>query len=487
MSRRAWWLWWLVAGVLLGAGAVVLGTATSDITRTSGQADGLQYRVVSSADAPDAPAVVLAHGFAGSAAMMDPLASALARAGYLVVLPDLPGHGGNAEALTDESLEPAIADAVAVARGLTSGPVSVAGHSMGAGAVTRWASTAPEAASPGATVAISLPSAEDLPAEPARPPNLLVLWGSAEQPRFADAALAALHRAYPEGVAGVTYGSTGQRTARRAVQISGAEHVSVVYRAQTAGEIAAWLGGGQPQGDARWIGLVLVLAGGVLATRPLLTGVRPGASGAAPDNGVRSWVAAAWLGGSVVVAGLGAAAVTGLAERIPVAVGGYLMAWFACGAAVLMLAGRRGSPVGGGPSFARGIAAGIVLTLALALPARLTWAAFHPVGPRWWVLLLLLAVLGGWLLGEARLVLGRTGWRRAGLLFLSRVLVVVGLLGAVALLGAPAFLTLTVPLVIPILAVLAVVAGWSPDPASAAAAQAIPLATAIATTFPLLG
>jgi hypothetical protein len=40
---------------------------------------------------------------------------------------------------------------------------------------------------------------------------------------------------------------------------------------------------------------------------------------------------------------------------------------------------------------------------------------------------------------------------------------------------------------VPILAVLGVVAWWARDPLAAAAAQAIPLALTVATTFPLLG
>jgi hypothetical protein len=96
-------------------------------------------------------------------------------------------------------------------------------------------------------------------------------------------------------------------------------------------------------------------------------------------------------------------------------------------------------------------------------------------------------VLGAWLWAEARLTSGAAGWRRALLLAVSRVLLVGGLLGAVVLLAAPGFLTLTIPLVVPILALLAVVGFWAADPAAAAAAQAIPLAVAIATTFPLVG
>ena len=133
-------------------------------------------------------------------------------------------------------------EAVTAAAELTGLPVAVVGHSMGAGAVTAWAVDNPAEA----TVAISLPSAEDLPEDPARPRNLLVLWGSAESARFSDAALAALQSGYPDAEPGQTYGDPEQGTARRAVEIAGAEHISVIYRQQSFEEVAAWLGEGHP-------------------------------------------------------------------------------------------------------------------------------------------------------------------------------------------------------------------------------------------------
>ena len=120
MTRTARVAWSVVAAVLILVGAVLMGVATRDVDRASDSSGAVPVRVVAPADAgPDAPALVLAHGFAGSAAMMDPMATALARAGHLVVLPDLPGHGANAELLTDDSLEPAIAAAVEAARSRT--------------------------------------------------------------------------------------------------------------------------------------------------------------------------------------------------------------------------------------------------------------------------------------------------------------------------------------------------------------------------------
>lgn len=477
-----WWPWWVVSTMLAGAGILVLVGSLGGVQRTSAAAGGTPVRVLMPEGTPTAPAIVLAHGFSGSAAMMDPLGSALVRAGHVVVMPDLPGHGSNAAPLADGVLEPAIGEAVEFAGQLTGQPVAVAGHSMGAGAVTAWAIDNRSAA----TVAISLPSAEDLPDDPARPRNLLLLWGAAEQPRFVEAALAGLAAGYPGGEPGVTYGEPGAGTARRAVEIAGAEHVAVIYRAQTAQEVAAWVGGGEPVGDARLVGLALVMVAAVVAARPLLgrgAGVPAGAVQPAPGASRTL----GWMVLGVVGAGLGARVLQPLGEAVPVAVAGYLAAWFGSGAVVLSVGvARRRASRGSWPGLVRGALAGMLVTAGLALPARVTWAAFAPVGPRWWVLAGLLVVLGAWLWGEAALLAGTTGWRRAGLLTASRVLVVVGLLGAVVLLGAPGFLTLTVPLVVPLLAILAVLAWWARDPAAAAAAQAVPLALAIATTFPLV-
>jgi len=44
-----------------------------------------------------------------------------------------------------------------------------------------------------------------------------------------------------------------------------------------------------------------------------------------------------------------------------------------------------------------------------------------------------------------------------------------------------------VPLLVPILLLFAVLAGWARDPLAAAAAQAVPTALVAATTFPIIG
>ena len=496
--------WWGAAAMLLVSGVVVLVISTADVQRTSAVAGSTPVRVLTAQSPTQDPVIALLHGFSGSSAMMDPMASALSRAGFVVVAPDLPGHGQNTEPLTANALDVAVGDAVGRATELADGgPVAVVGHSMGAGAVTAWAARNPAAA----TVAISLPDAAELPQDPARPANLLLLWGAAEQQRFVDAALAALRKGYPEGEPGRTYGDKSAGDARRAVEIAGAEHISVIYRQQTFEEVAAWLPaasgragpvalGPTPQGDARLIGVLLVLAGGVVVARPVL--------GRSAGNAVDTDVGGParevprtrggppgrllLLTGAAVGAALGAAALQGVSDLVPVAVTGYLAGWFTVGALLLRLASRRmGVRTGTPQGLGWGVLAGAALSLAMALPARLSWAAYELLTVRWWVFLSLLLILGAWFWSEWRVVDGFRGWRRAVLLVASRLLIVGVLLASVVLLGAPPFLTLTVPLLVQILLLLAILAGWARDPLSAAAAQAIPTALVVATTFPIVG
>jgi pimeloyl-ACP methyl ester carboxylesterase len=487
--RRAL-VWWVAAGMLLLAGVTVLVGSAADVRRTTTVAGPTPVRVTTPEAPGPGPVVVLAHGFSGSAAMMDPMASALSRAGFVVVAPDLPGHGGNVTPLTEAALESAVTDAVGLATQLADdGPVALVGHSMGAGAVTDWASRNPAAA----TVAISLPDAAGLPEDPATPANLLLLWGALEPQRFVDAASTALRLGYPEGDPGGTYGDSDAGNARRAQPIPGAEHISVIYRQQTFDEVSTWLSAGStgassPRGDARLIGVVLVLAGGVAAARPLLSRAPGNPSGEVRRAGYGITGRLVVLTGAALGAALAAAGLQGVTERVPVAVTGYLAGWFAVGALLLRVAARRkGAPAGGANGLAWGALAGAVLSLAMALPARLSWAAYELTAVRWWVFLPLLVVLGSWFWAEWRVADGVRGWRRAVLLVASRLIVVAVLLAGVALLGAPGFLSLTVPLLLPILLLMAVLAGWARDPLTAAAAQAIPTALVAATTFPIVG
>jgi alpha-beta hydrolase superfamily lysophospholipase len=102
------------------------------------------------ASADRGPAVVIAHGFAGSQALMQPFATTLARNGYTAITFDFPGHGRNPEPLeggvadheaAGRALLASLDGIVAFARtsGLADGRVALLGHSMASEIVVRHA------------------------------------------------------------------------------------------------------------------------------------------------------------------------------------------------------------------------------------------------------------------------------------------------------------------------------------------------------------
>jgi len=73
--------------------------------------------------------VLLLHGWGGASTDMAPLAVSLAEAGYLAVVPDLPGHGSDKRSYTDGFRMVATVHAVAQQFGT---PRFIVGHSFGA-------------------------------------------------------------------------------------------------------------------------------------------------------------------------------------------------------------------------------------------------------------------------------------------------------------------------------------------------------------------
>ena len=159
----------VLAVALVAVGVVGAVRAGDGLERTTAVVDGVPLTVVRSSDGSgDRPGAVVVHGFAGSAALMQPFADTLARNGYVVVLPDLAGHGASTRRLSDP-----LSDVDTAVRFLRSQPgvdpdrTVLIGHSRGASAVTSYAGAHREIA---ATIAISLGQA------PATlPRNLLVL------------------------------------------------------------------------------------------------------------------------------------------------------------------------------------------------------------------------------------------------------------------------------------------------------------------------
>jgi pimeloyl-ACP methyl ester carboxylesterase len=197
--------------------------------------------------AAPAPVIVIAHGFAGSQQLMQPFAETLARNGYVVITFDFPGHGRNpvpmrgdiseGEAITSELLRD-LALVAAYARTLpdSDGRIAVLGHSMASDIVVRFAQDNPDIQ---ATVVVSVFS----PVVTANSPrNLMVIVGEFEPAMLRDEGFRIVNlTAGGNAVAGVTYGSFVDGTARRLVLARGVEHIGVLYGYDSMLEALRWM------------------------------------------------------------------------------------------------------------------------------------------------------------------------------------------------------------------------------------------------------
>jgi dienelactone hydrolase len=468
--------------------------------------DGVPVTVIRPDPVPaNAPAAVVVHGFAASSVIMEPIGRALARVGYIVALPDVSGHGANPSSLSmDDTVRDELqGDVAAVLGWLADQPevdpqrLALVGHSMGAGAVTRFAIDNPDAVR--ATVSISLPS----PIDPLNTPrNLLLLYGSAEPAGFANAAHEQLELIRPGAQVGVTYGELPQGTALSAEVIDGVEHISIVWAPATAQMMLTWIGGAvdAPTSpvdlDPAWLWLILLLIAGCLAAIPLAR-LLYGGDSQPPEARVAGWVAMVVTVVAAVAASVTAAVLGSFADAvIPLAVGGYLAVWFAAAAATIAIAMvwvRRYRRRSYGSFEMRPLVAGLGMTsyavVVLIVSARLTWASTAFVGPRWWIWIVLSLVLLGYFYADAVIVSRRSWAARLGVMAVNRLVVTLGLLASVVFFDAPSILTLLLPFMVLLFIILGyfavVVSTRTSGRFGPALVQAVPLAAVVATGFPL--
>ena len=203
------------------------GLTTRELSR-----DGTPLTYLAPQGARRAPAVVVAHGFAGSRQLMLTYGHVLAHAGYAVMLPDFAGHGANALPLDRDALQRSIDAAYAA---LLDQPevdpqrVALLGHSMGSGAVMTAGVRQPDRYR--AVVAVS-PTGADV--TPIAPRNFLLQAGSFEGGFVANAQrlLAQAGGENPDLAGG---------RARRLVVIPNAEHISILFRDESHQAALAWL------------------------------------------------------------------------------------------------------------------------------------------------------------------------------------------------------------------------------------------------------
>ncbi len=464
--------------------------------------------VYRSADSAPAPAVVIAHGFAGSRPLMKPFALALAKSGYVAVSFDFQGHGRNplplAGDITKESgatkaLVAEFADVAAFARRLeaSDGRLAVLGHSMASDIVIRFARGAPDVS---ATIAVSMFSPAVTPSAPA---NLLIIVGGWES-SLRKEALDAVGMVTDQPREGVTFGAVEDGGARRAVFADNVEHVGVLYSEESLLEAVAWLdqvfgraSEGEIDGRGPWI--VLLLIGVIVLARPLaraLPRVSPVARGTALPRRKLIWIA---LAPPLLTPILLWPFEVGF---LPMLVGDYLSVHFALygllTAGGIWLAGRSAerspraaasAPVSLAKLGLSAALVGLYSVVALGLPLDRFVTSVFPIPERWPLVGALLIGTLCYFLADEWLTRGHYAPR--GFHALTKGLFAVSLAIAVALdLERLFFLIIIAPVIIAFLAVYGLFSTWAyratGHPAVGGLANAVAFAIVIGATFPVL-
>lgn len=499
---------------VLGVAAVALALwqlreARSDVSTRALDIGHIPATVFTLADGQRGPAIVIAHGFAGSRQLMHSFAIALARNGYTAVAFDFAGHGRNPEPLTgnitreDGATRTLVAETLQVvqaARELGDGRVGLLGHSMASDIVVRAAQQQPDVP---ATVAVSMFS----PAVTAQTPrNLLVVVGDWEG-MLKEEALRAVSLSAPDrkASAGITYGRFEDGSARRTAFVPSAEHVSVLFRTPGLEESVAWFD--QAFAMTRTQPIVIPSRGGWIAL--LFTGIAllmkplslllPRAA-ASPLGANLTW-RELWL--PLLLPAIATPLLLRLAPThfLPVLVADYLAVHFAAYGVLTALTlravrartGIASHPAISGPRMAAFAIATTGLTafyiLAVFWPLDTYFASFKPGAARLPLALVMLVGTLSYFLADEWLTRGAKPAR--GVSLASKTLFLVSLAIAVALdFERLFFLIIIIPAILIFFAFFALVSRWTYQqtghPWVAGTANAVALAIALAVTFPLV-
>ena len=304
----------LIALVAIAVALWQLLAAEQGIVRETARVGDTPVSVYRAADTESGPAVLIAHGFAGSQQMMASYALTLARNGYVAVTYDFRGHGRNprpltgaldkqsgaARVLADQTAEVA---AYARQRADTDGRLALLGHSMAGNILVQYAHRHDGVA---AMVGVSV-FAPTITAD--TPPNLQLIAGQFEatlRDRARDI-VAQVADTAPEAVRpGVTHGDVAEGTARRFVVAPWVEHVGVLWSATAVDAARAWLdtvfardGAGWTAERGPWIGLLLVAI--IALGWPLASGL-PVADAPLPHGRGAGWRELAMVSGIPAIA-----------------------------------------------------------------------------------------------------------------------------------------------------------------------------------------
>jgi dienelactone hydrolase len=193
------------------------------------------------------PAVVLVHGFGADRVIMSTLARRLAQNGYAVLAIDLHGHGANRNPFASGIAEPTvlrddIRAAVTYLRDsqlVDPARIVVMGHSMGAGAALDYATQDPNIAG-----AVMISGGWALWG-PDRPRNSLFILAQHDPGFIRDDSIkiAGLLTGTRPPQWNHLYGKFADGSAVELAEVHGADHISIIFSADAAGQIIAWLDG----------------------------------------------------------------------------------------------------------------------------------------------------------------------------------------------------------------------------------------------------
>lgn len=496
----------LAALALILAGLWPLGQDLAGLQIRSQRVGATPVTVFEPATRAPAPAVVIAHGFAGSQQLMQSFAVTLARHGYLAVTLDFPGHGRNptplAGGLADpprrsETLSESLAPIVAFARTLpgADGRVALLGHSMATDVVVRYARAHPDIA---ATVAVS-PFSDQVTAT--SPRNLLVIYG-AQEPDHLRAVGEDMVAMAADGavVPGEIYGRFADGSARRFILAPGVEHTGVVFSGAALAAAVDWLDRtfARASGDGvatRGLALGLLFLGILLLARPasgLLPRVAP-----APTGGGRPWR-------QLIPLALAPAVLTPLLlaplphGTMPLLLGDYLVLHFGLYGLLTALGlwlirppnrGTRGARIAWGRLAIAAAAVAAYGTLAIGLPLDQFVTSYVPTGERVPLVLVMLAgtlpffLADEWLTRGPRAPRGAYPLTKAGFLLSLTIAITLNLRELF-------FLAIIMPVMLIFFVVYGLVSRWAyrrtNQPLVGGVANAIAFAWGIAATFPVV-
>jgi pimeloyl-ACP methyl ester carboxylesterase len=464
--------WWMVAKLYDGL----------EVRRF--EQDGVPLTFLAPEEGMGLPGVIVAHGFGGSQQLMLGYGLSLARAGYGVVQLNFSGHASNPGSLsmTRDSLQ---ADMDIAFAALMDQPevnpdqAALLGHSMGSGAVMQAGIDHPERYA--AVVAISPTGAE---VDPDLPPNLMLQAGEWEG-RFVENAEQLL-----EAAGGASQDFSGKR-ARTLEVIPHAEHILILFSADSRESAADWLGlafGVERPLDYRdtrmvWLGLHLVgwlmLA---LAIAPLITMIS--AAVKPQPKAFRRWL------GFLLApfAATGALALLGgwegFSTFLGLHVGGALAVWIlVMGLIWLVVSTRPRAPrwqnlLWGGLLFA-------VIWVALGLISHYTWMQWLLIPARLlrWPILALACL--PWMLAMGHEFQRMRGWGKVGFWLLQSVLAVAALFMVGMWVPGMYVVVLFAPVLPIILGIELLISRPFDDPWAFAVGNALFFGWLIATFFPL--